>query len=93
MLYLLDANVLITAHNTYYPIDRVPEFWAWLNYQGQCGRIKIPREMVEEALGGTKQDDLLLQWLKAKTNRGVLELDESADATLVQLSLSDTRMI
>ena len=27
MLYLLDANVLITAHNLYYPIDAVPEFW------------------------------------------------------------------
>jgi hypothetical protein len=25
VLYLLDANVLITAHNSYYPIDRVPE--------------------------------------------------------------------
>ena len=27
MLYLLDANVLITAHNLYYPIDSVPEFF------------------------------------------------------------------
>lgn len=25
MLYLLDANVLITANNLYYPIDSVPE--------------------------------------------------------------------
>ncbi len=30
MLYLFDANVLITASNTYYPIDQVPEYWAWL---------------------------------------------------------------
>jgi hypothetical protein len=29
MLYLLYANVLITASNSYYPIDQVPEFWAW----------------------------------------------------------------
>ena len=27
MLYLLDANVLITANLTYYPLDQVPEFW------------------------------------------------------------------
>jgi len=27
MLYLLDANVVITAHNTYYGLDAVPEFW------------------------------------------------------------------
>ncbi|WP_410001046.1 DUF4411 family protein [Rhizobium leguminosarum] len=26
-MHLLDANVLITAHNLYYPIQRVPEFW------------------------------------------------------------------
>ncbi len=26
MLYLLDANILITAANTYYGISRVPEF-------------------------------------------------------------------
>lgn len=30
MLYLLDANVLITANRTYYPLERVPEYWAWL---------------------------------------------------------------
>jgi hypothetical protein len=34
MLYLLDANVLITAHNTYYAIDQVPEFWEWIAHQG-----------------------------------------------------------
>src|SRR5437899_3275639 len=26
MVYLLDANVLITAHHLYYPLDSVPEF-------------------------------------------------------------------
>lgn len=30
MLCLLDANVLIGAHNDYYPIDRMPQFWEWL---------------------------------------------------------------
>lgn len=30
MLYLLDANVLIAAKNSYYAFDRVPEFWEWL---------------------------------------------------------------
>ena len=27
MLYLLDANVLISAHRDYYPVKRVPEYW------------------------------------------------------------------
>ena len=40
MLYLLDANILITAHNTYYPIDRVPEFWSLLQHQGAAGFVK-----------------------------------------------------
>lgn len=31
MLYLLDANVLITANNSYYEIGRVDEFWDWLS--------------------------------------------------------------
>jgi hypothetical protein len=42
MLYLLDANVLITANNTYYPIDQVPEFWSWLQYQAASGYVKVP---------------------------------------------------
>ena len=29
-LYLLDANVLIRAHEDYYPVDRIPPFWTWL---------------------------------------------------------------
>ena len=36
MLFLLDASVLITANNTYYPIERVPEFWEWLAHQATC---------------------------------------------------------
>jgi hypothetical protein len=50
MLYLLDANILITAANTYYGITRVPEFWSWLQHQETSGRIKIPVEMYEEVL-------------------------------------------
>ncbi|MGA7218513.1 MAG: DUF4411 family protein, partial [Candidatus Sulfotelmatobacter sp.] len=52
MLYLLDANILITAANTYYSISRVPEFWSWLQHQGASGQIKIPLEMYEEVLEG-----------------------------------------
>lgn len=88
MVYLLDANVLITAHNNYYPIDRVPEFWSWLQYQGKCDRVKIPREIIEEVLGGTKEDDLLLQWLKNKANREALTLHGSVNPDIVQVVVS-----
>ncbi len=30
MLYLIDASMLITASNSYYPLDSVPEFWELL---------------------------------------------------------------
>ncbi|MGC8549553.1 MAG: DUF4411 family protein [Acidobacteriaceae bacterium] len=64
MLYLLDANVLITANSAYYPLDQVPEFWEWIHDQAASGRIKIPREIMEEIKAGRKDDDPLLDWLK-----------------------------
>jgi len=42
LLYLFDANVLITAKNTYYPIDQIPEYWEWIQFQGSAGNIKLP---------------------------------------------------
>lgn len=71
MLYLSDANVLITANNTYYAIDQVKEYWDWLQFQGEQGNIKIPAEIMDEILAGqntkkgTKNEDLLLLWIKA----------------------------
>lgn len=76
MLYLLDANVFITAKNTYYPIDRVPEFWEWLIYQGGQGNVKIVREVYDEIHGG--KDDLSL-WAKEDEVLNALLLDEDAD--------------
>ena len=29
MLFLLDLNVLIQAHEDYYPLDRMRPFWTW----------------------------------------------------------------
>ena len=60
MLYLLDANVLITAHNKYYDIEQVPEFWQWLRYQGETGNVKLPLEIVEEITGGREDDHLCI---------------------------------
>jgi len=48
LLYLLDANVLIRAHEDYYPIDRIPQFWTWLKAQGDSGKVKIPYEIYNE---------------------------------------------
>ena len=89
MLYLFDANVLITASNAYYPIDQIPEFWAWVQHQGKLGNIKLPVEILEEILAGRKKDDLLLAWMKEKENQDALKLDEAVDAALVQKVVFD----
>lgn len=44
-LYLPDANVLIRAHEDYYPIDRIPPFWDWLLEQALQSRLKMPLQV------------------------------------------------
>ena len=78
MLYLLDANVLITANNSYYPIRRVPEFWGWLVNCGTQGQVKIPLEMYDE-IDGYKDD--LRSWLR--TNKSSLLFAEEVDVGMV----------
>ena len=78
MIDLLDANVLIDANRDYYPMDRVPEFWDWLEAMGQQGLVKVPREVYDKV---TQADDALSRWLK--DNREALLLDEVVDVGLV----------
>jgi Domain of unknown function (DUF4411) len=81
MLYLLDANVLITAHNLYYPIDGVPEFWAWLVHKGGSGEVK----------DGSKDEekDLLFGWIKAAEVKAAVLFDEKVDVDLVARVIND----
>ncbi len=86
MIYLLDANTLIDAKRDYYPIDRVPEFWEWLIFQGQEGNIKIPIEVYEEFSDSKDKEgkkDMLALWAEQKHVKDVLLLDEEADQDLV----------
>jgi hypothetical protein len=86
VLHLLDANVLITAHRLYYPLDRVPEFWEWLVQMGSDKRLKVPLEMIEEVCDGT---DDLATWLSDDRHRSALQLDEQADVILVQHAINN----
>jgi hypothetical protein len=88
MLYLLDANVLITASREYYPIDQVPEFWSWLQYQATSGFVKIPLEVIEEVRAGRRDNDLLMDWISQDENAEPLLLEEAVDAVLVQRVVS-----
>lgn len=82
MLFLVDADVLITANNTYYPVERVPEFWEWIAHQASLGHVKLPLEIFGEVLPGRKNDDPLPNWMKA--HRDVILLDEVVEPLLVQ---------
>jgi hypothetical protein len=84
LLYLLDANVLITANSAYYPLDQIPEFWSWVLHQAAANRIKIPHEIMEEIKAGRKDDDPLLDWISADDVQASLLLDESVNVALVQ---------
>ncbi len=85
MLYLIDANVLITAHNLYYPVNSVPEFWDWLAFRADAGDIKMPLETFEEVKdGGTDEErDLLFGWISDDAHRSALVLAEEVDLALV----------
>lgn len=86
MLYLLDANTLISAKNLYYPIKRIPEFWDWLVYQGKISKIKIPIETYEEFKDTKPKDgekDDLAQWAETTEVKKALLFDEEAEPDLV----------
>ena len=88
MLYLLDANILITANSSYYPIDQVPEFWSWLQHQAAAGHVKIPLEVMEEVKEGRRDGDLLIDWISKDENADALLLQETVEPTLVQRTVS-----
>ncbi len=86
MLYLVDANVLIRAHEDYYPLDRVPQFWEWLEQQALADRIKIPFEIHNEIAVSTGP---LKDWICSREIKEALILDEEADADVVDRVLTE----
>lgn len=80
-LYLLDANVLIRAHEDYYPIDRIPRFWEWLVEHGQVGLVKMPEPIYQEICNST---GLLGPWLRQSHVRKAILLDEPVDGRKTQ---------
>jgi hypothetical protein len=66
-LHLLDANVLIRAHERYYPIDRIPQFWVWLLEMAEAMAIKMPIQIYKEV---APSRGLLAEWLRRPNVRG-----------------------
>lgn len=86
-LFLLDANVIIHAHDYYYHMERVPEFWQWLEFHAGNGSICMPIETHGEIKGGAKAQHV--QWVKHQDVRDILVLDESFEVDLLNRVLSD----
>lgn len=84
-LYLLDANVLITANRDYYSMEMVPVFWEWLLYMAELGYVKMPIETLEEVRdgGGKVKKDALVTWLNREDVYESLALQEDADPVIV----------
>lgn len=80
MLYLLDANVLITAERDYYGFEQVPQFWDWLVDMGKANHIKIPYEIHKEIADGRGE---LKDWIVQSDVKDALILDEEADQDIV----------
>jgi Domain of unknown function (DUF4411) len=80
VIYLLDADTLIRADTTFYPLKRFPVFWQWLRFNGSAGNIKIPLEQYEEVTVGKGE---LVEWLKEEENREALLFTEEVDPNLV----------
>ena len=86
MLYLIDANVLIRAHEDYYPLERVPQFWQWLEQEAQAARIKMPFEIHHEIAISVGP---LRDWICRKEIKETLILDEEADAAIIDRVLKE----
>jgi hypothetical protein len=86
MLYLLDANVMIRAHEDYYPIDRIPQFWVWLASMGKSGLAKVPYEIYAEIAIST---GALHDWLTESATAKIMLLDQKIDPVLLNRVLAE----
>jgi hypothetical protein len=92
VLYLLDANTLIDAKRDYFQLDRVPEFWQWLQHMGERGIVKIPIEIYEEfsdKKSSSGELDSLSEWAATSEVKDSLLLPESINQTLVAKVISE----
>lgn len=86
MLYLIDANVLITANAHYYPIDRIVPFWDWLYQQAMDGHVKMPFEIYNEV---AIAQGALTDWITDADVKKALVLDEEVDNDLFNTVLDE----
>ncbi len=77
-MYLLDANVFITAKNLHYGFDFVPAFWDWLDLAHKNDRVISVEKVGEELKAG---QDELATWAAGRPSF-FMEPDASVVASL-----------
>ncbi|MDR2791006.1 MAG: DUF4411 family protein [Campylobacteraceae bacterium] len=77
MIYLIDANIIITPENDYYCHTFHPGFWDFLQKYIQTGEIIIIKNVYDELVKG--RDDYISNYLKGLKNQGILEVKECGD--------------
>ena len=60
-MFLIDTNILITAHKKYYPFDFCPGFWEFVLEQCDRKNIGLIKSVIEEIKDG---NDELSEWVK-----------------------------
>lgn len=80
-LYVIDADVFITAKNSYYAFDICPGFWKGLIRRHLDGRVFSIDRVRSELLQGRESEDLV-QWVKGDPPASFFRsVDEGAIAT------------
>lgn len=79
-MYLIDANVLMTAADTHYPEDVVPGFWRQILDLFNSGEAKIPQSVYDELIA--YQQKWLFQWVKDNVETHDHVLAEDLDQIL-----------
>ena len=83
MVYLLDANVFMSASNLHYGFDFCPAFWDWLIESNQAGRVfSIEKVEGEIRAGG----DELTDWAEQRGTGFFLKPDENVLFALDRVS-------
>ena len=73
--YLLDSNVLITAHRSYYAFDLCPGFWEAVKAGHAAGKIFSTRRVLDELRRGA---DALVDWVDNQLPEAFFVDDSSA---------------
>jgi hypothetical protein len=84
MVYLLDANVFISAKNLHYGFDFCPAFWQWLDDRNADSMVFSVEKVGDEVQAGA---DDLVTWAASRAARFFLPLSPGVVPSLAAVSV------